>query len=198
MPESSKSNQNRTLSNEELLEEWELIQAAQRDAAQFRPLYNRYYTPIFHYIYRRTDDEALTADLCSQVFLSALQKIGKYQYKGVPFSAWLYRIASNEVIQHFRNLKKNRTVSLETSQLGELIQEDYKGEDQQAMNAMIKLLNDLDEKDLQLIELRFFEKRPFKEIAEILELTENNTKVKTYRILERLRKRIKPNLKSGK
>jgi RNA polymerase sigma-70 factor (ECF subfamily) len=56
--------------------------------------------------------------------------------------------------------------------------------------AMIEVLNDLKPNDLELIEMRFFEKRPFKEIAEITGLTESNAKVKTYRILERLKKKI--------
>ena len=57
-------------------------------------------------------------------------------------------------------------------------------------NQLIQLLDDLKETDLQLIELRFFEQRPFKEIAEILDITESNAKVKTYRILERLKKKL--------
>jgi len=197
MPDPRMSNHQRTLSNDELLEEWEIIQAAQRDAAQFRPLYNRYYTPIFRYIYRRTENEALAADICSRVFMSALQKIDKYKYKGVPFSAWLYRIASNEVVQHYRNQQKNRTVSLETQHLNDLIDEEYTGGTEHKIKTMLKALNELAENDMQLIELRFFEQRPFKEIADILEITENNAKVKTYRILDRLRTRIKHYLQSG-
>lgn len=191
MANPSKSSHQRTLSNDELLEEWETIQAAQRDAAAFRPLYDRYYPPIFRFIFRRTENEALTSDICAQVFYSALQKIEKYTYKGVPFSAWLYRIASNEVVQHFRNQKKVRTVSLEAHHLGDLVEEEYKGGNEQLIAGMLTALNELPEKDMQLIELRFFEQRPFKEIAGILEITENNAKVKTYRILDKLRKRMK-------
>lgn len=170
--------------------EWQEIQAAQRQPAQFRILYNRYYEPIFRFVFRRCAEEALAADLCSQVFLKAMQKLGGYQFKGVPFSAWLYRIASNEVAQHFRTAQKNRVVSVEDAKLGDMIDEMGDESNEALKEALIPALDSLKEGDLQLIELRFFEERPFKEIADILEITESNAKVKTYRILERLKKRL--------
>ena len=100
----------RTVSEADMQEEWLEVQAAQKDPAMFRPLYERYHEPIYLYIFRRTTDEMLTADLCSQVFLKAMQKIHRYEYQGVPFSAWLYRIASNEIAQHFRKANKNRAI----------------------------------------------------------------------------------------
>ncbi|MFK8103591.1 MAG: RNA polymerase sigma factor [Saprospiraceae bacterium] len=181
---------NKTVSKETMQAEWLEIQAAQRDASLFRPLYNRYFEMIFRFIYRRTAKEALAADICSQVFLKAMQKLPSYQFKGVPFSAWLYRIASNEITQHFRNVQKNRVVSIDDFSFMDILSEiegkdsvDYRG-------ALIAALDQLKASDLQLIELRFFEQRPFKEIAAILTITESNAKVKTYRILEKLKKII--------
>jgi len=179
----------RTVSAKDMQEEWLEVQAAQRDPAMFRPLYDRYYEAIFLYIFRRTTDEALTADLCSQVFLKAMQRIDRYEYKGVPFSAWLYRIASNEIAQHFRKAKKKRTVTLEDAPVGELLEELQEGEGLEAyLPQLIEALDQLKEKDLQLIELRFFEGLPYKEIADIMDITENNAKVRTFRILNRMKK----------
>ena len=180
----------RTVSAESMQEEWKEIQAAQREVAMFRPLYNRYFEPIFRFIYRRTADEDLTADLCSQVFLKAMQRIGSYTFQGVPFSAWLYRIASNEIAQHFRATKKNRVVSIEDEGFADIMDEMNEEDNEALRQLLIEKLDELKDTDLQLIELRFFEYRPFKEIAEILDMTESNAKVKTYRILERLKKRL--------
>lgn len=180
----------KAVSEQDMQSEWQQIQAAQADPSQFRPLYNRYYETIFRFIYRRTDQESLAADICSQVFLKAIQKLGKYQYKGVPFSAWLYRIASNEVAQHFRNANKNRIVSAQDHQLNDIIDEVAEQKDEQLQALLIQALDQLKAKDLELIELRFFEQRPFKEIADILDITESNAKVRTYRILERLKKSL--------
>ena len=168
--------------------EWTEIQAAQRDPARFRPLYDRYYSPIFRYLLRRCGEEALAADLCAQTFLKGLQKLGSYTFRGVPFSAWLYRIASNELNMHFRATKKQRTVSLDDGQVDRMLPEGDEGRDYALRDTMIAALQDLKPNELELIELRFFEQRPFKEIADLTGLTEANAKVKTYRILDRLRK----------
>ncbi|MDX1627179.1 MAG: sigma factor, partial [Fulvivirga sp.] len=87
----------RHMTEEEIARENEWVEEAKRDPQAFGKLYDRYFEGIFQFILRRTDDESLTADLCSQTFLKALQHIKKYEHRGVPFSAWLYRIASNEV-----------------------------------------------------------------------------------------------------
>ncbi len=180
----------KTVSEEAMQKEWAVIRAAQKDPAMFRPLYNQYFESIFRFIFRRTANQNLSADICSQVFLKAIQQIHKYQFKGVPFSAWLYRIASNEVAQHFRNTQKNRVISLESSHLHDLFDEMHSGQKESYKNALIQALDELKESDVQLIEMRFFEQRPFKEIADIIGITESNAKVKTYRILEKLKKII--------
>jgi len=180
----------KSVSVEHMQEEWLEVQAAQRDPARFRPLYNRYYEPIFRFIFRRTNQEELTADICSQVFLKALQRINSYSYKGVPFSAWLYRIASNEVAQHYRSTQKNRVVSMEESSFTDMIDELDEQDTEGLRQQLIATLDTLKEGDLQLIELRFFEQRSFREVAEITGITENNAKVRTYRILERMKKKF--------
>lgn len=185
---SSKSNH---ATEDEIQLEWTQIQKAQSDRQQFRPLYQRYHEGIFRFVYKRVADESLTADITSQVFLKAMQKLDGYKFKGVPFSAWLYRIASNEVVQHYRDVKKNRVVCINDSQLDDLAEEiEYNDARHQLKDKMVVCLNILKEEELQLIELRFFEKLPYREIAEIMGLTESNAKVKTYRITEKLRKTI--------
>ncbi len=180
----------KTVSQEKMLEEWRLIQEAQKDPAQFRPLYDQYYTPIFRFIFQRTADQNLCADICSQVFLKALQRLDKYQFRGVPFSAWLYRIATNEVAEHYRKARKNRVICVKDIHLNDIAEEVHQPPNEQLLQNLIQCLDQLKTTDLQLIELRFFERRPFKEIANILGITESNAKVKTYRILERMKKRL--------
>lgn len=185
-----KATMSKSISQDTINEEWSEIQAAQENPRYFRPLYNRYYESVFRFVLRRTSDEALTADLCSQIFLKAMENLQKYQHRGVPFSAWLFRIASNEVAQHFRNVQKSRVVHVEERTLGEVVEEieedDFELDRQQLLEALETLKPD----DMQLIEMRFFEQRPFKEVAEILGITENNAKVKTYRILQRMKKKL--------
>lgn len=180
----------KTVSTERMQEEWLEIQAAQQNPAHFRSLYNRYYEPIFRFIFRRTAAEELTADLCSQVFLKAMQNLKDYTFQGVPFSAWLYRIASNEISQYYRQQQKNRVVSIDEVNLSGMLDEMEEPPDDGLRDLLVGALDELKERDIQLIEMRFFEQRPFKEIAEIMDITESNAKVRTYRILERLKKKI--------
>ncbi len=180
----------KTVSEEAVLEEWAEIQAAQVNPAKFRPLYDRYFEPIFRFIHRRTADEELAGDLCSQVFLKAMQKIDTYYFRGVPFSSWLFKIAANEVSQYYRQSQKVRVVSTEETDLSDMIDEMEEPDNEIYRLNLTKVLDTLEEKDMQLIEMRFFEQRPFKEIADILGMTESNAKVKTYRILERLKNKL--------
>ncbi|NBW37601.1 MAG: sigma-70 family RNA polymerase sigma factor [Cytophagia bacterium] len=169
--------------------ESDLIERAKLNAEAFRPLYDHYYKTIFLFILHRVGEKELCADLTSQVFLKALQNIKRYQYKGLPFSAWLYRIAINEINDFFRSQNKQRYVAIEESQLNALhseLTEEFSVEHLQIR--LEELLQRLEPDELHLIELRFFEGRPFKEVADILNISEVYAKVKTYRTLEKLKK----------
>jgi RNA polymerase sigma-70 factor (ECF subfamily) len=176
------------VSAEEIEAEWEEIQVAQQDASSFRPLYNRYFNAIFHFIHNRTQDEQCSADLTAQVFLKALQQLDKFKYRGLPFSAWLYRIASNEVGMHYRKSRKAKVISVEDSQLANMVDSIESDQYENYRPYLLSALQMLREEDIQMMELRFFEQRSFREIADIQGITEANARVKAHRVLERLRK----------
>ncbi len=179
------------LTADQISSEFMQVEAAKRDAANFAPLYSKYYKQIFLYVYQRMNDKDTAFDVTAQVFLKALTNLEAYEFRGVPFGSWLYRIAQNEVMQVFRDKKARRTVNADVSDIKHLFEEIEECYYIEYQDQVIQLIKQLPEDELQLIEMRFFEKRPFKEIAEILMLTETNTKVKLYRILERLKKVIK-------
>ena len=171
----------------QMLSEQEHIIAAKDDPGRFAPLYNTYYEPIFRFVYQRLDSRDIAFDITAQVFLKALSNIKKYEFKGVPFSSWLYRIAINELNQIFRNNKARRTVNADSDALFYIIEEINEDKLDAYHDGLADCLAELDKDSLQMIEMRFFEKMAFKEIGEILGMTENNAKVKTYRILEKLK-----------
>lgn len=174
--------------NEQLNEELIIIEAAKQNPENFGPLYNKYYKQIFQYLYQRMDDKDTAFDITSQVFLKALTNLPNYQFKGVPFSSWLYRIAHNELMQVFRVQKDRRAVNADIGDLKFICEENEEPFFEEYIPAIKKLLLELDSDDMQMVEFRFFEKRPFKEIAEILDITEVNAKVRMYRIIEKLKK----------
>jgi len=177
-------------SNDRLRQELDWIMEAKRDPEKFGPLYTKYHEQIFRYVYQRMDDEELAFDVTSQVFVKAMNNLHKYEYRGVPFSSWLYRIAKSELYQAFRDRKARRTVNTDSMHLFEMIEEFEEEENSQNKTKLIQCLSLLREQDLQLIELRYFEKRSYREIGEILDITENNAKVRAFRALERLKKQF--------
>ncbi len=168
------------------LEKIQVIEA-QKDSAKFAPLYKKYFEQIFRFILKRVEGEDTAADITSQVFLKALTNISKYKDMGFPFSSWLFRIARNELYDLYRKKEIEMVVSLETKGIVVMISE--MGQNKKDDHAhLAAALSHLDEDEVELIEMRFFEDRAFKEIGEILNITENNAKVRTYRILDKLRK----------
>ena len=168
-------------------DEWTIIQAAQSDIRFFRELYQRHFKTIFRFVLVRTgSDQDLTADLTQQTFVKAMANISRYENRGVPFVAWLYRIALNEINLHYRNSTKARTVSIEESVVKNFIEEIDEDYSDIKLQALKQTLSEQDEEVVQLIEMRFFEKRSFKELGEILGITESNAKVKVHRILKKL------------
>ena len=183
------------MSDEELQKEYTILQRSRKDPKAFGELYEKHFDRIFNFIYRQTDDEDLTADLCSQTFLIALNNIEKYEYRGVPFSAWLYKIASNEVNKHYRKKKHDKVFSIEEMRVRELMDMVDEGWDEELVKRLVKYLRDLPTEMLEVLELRFFEDKDFREIAFILDITESGAKMRTYRALDRLRKNFNLRIK---
>ncbi|MEM8970414.1 MAG: sigma-70 family RNA polymerase sigma factor, partial [Bacteroidota bacterium] len=150
------------------------------------------YPLIFRFVYRRIDDESTAADITSQVFLNALLHLKRYKITKAPFQSWLYRIAHNEVMQFFRHTKHVRKIVIDERLLTELKNEEDASPDyvEQWRFRLVETINTLPLDEVQLLELRFFEQKPFREIGFILNITENHAKVKTYRLLSKLRQRL--------
>jgi RNA polymerase sigma-70 factor (ECF subfamily) len=167
------------------------IKAAQDNPEKFSILYEKYFKAVFVFIHRRTGNEDLTADLTSQVFLKALINIKKYTFKGVPFSGWLFRIAFNEVNMFYRKNNAVRRIGLEQEGICQIAQETDVTDNQEAVSLMTRALKNLNEDEIQMIELRYFEKYSFAEVASIVGITENNAKVKVYRIIDKIKRFMK-------
>lgn len=176
---------------DQLPSEEEVIRSTQSNPENFRALYESYYRPIFLFVLHRIGDKQTTADITSQVFLKALLNISKYDFRGLPFSAWLYRIASNECNDLFRRRKRVRFVVLDESAANDLYEEMFELDAKEELKKKLPgALEQLKPAELQLIELRYMEGRPFKEVADILGITENYAKVRVYRTLEKMKKML--------
>ena len=87
--------------------------AQQRDEAAFSELYEAYFDKIYRYIALKIGDRVEAEDITQQVFLKALQSISSFRWKGVPFSAWLFRIAHNQMVDWLRKQSKRTSVPID-------------------------------------------------------------------------------------
>lgn len=177
------------------LSEQEIIALAKKEVFYFGVLYDKYFDQIFRFVFKKLGGkEDVAGDITQQTFMKAMANMVKYEDRGLPFGSWLYRIAQNEVSMHFRQKKNNYTVPVDENRIQDLASEanitGYMSIDEQEM--LIGMINELEETQLELIELRFFQEMSFKEIAEIYNITEANAKMRTYRILERIAKKWGP------
>lgn len=162
--------------------------AAQSDPSKFEPLYRKYYSPILRYLQQRVQDTEIAHDLASQVFVKAIKNLKNFEFRGVPFGSWLYRIAKSELYQAFRDQKGAKTVRLDNYQIATFDELFLDPSDAELNRSkLLKAMQLLKPEQLKLIELRFFEQLSFKEIGDQIGLTENNAKVKTFRAVEKLR-----------
>lgn len=172
--------------NDVLTTEWELIENAKSNPRHFEPIYKKYYEQVLRFAYKRLESVEDAYEVVANTFAKALENIGKYQYRGVKFSSWLYRIAINEINQFYRETNKKRTICIDNTSVKYIAEET--GRDKLELSASLKAaLQYLNEEEVQILELRFFEERPFAEVGEILGITENNAKVRTYRVIDKLR-----------
>lgn len=170
-------------------EEELLAQAVDFDEAALSELYDRYELKIYNYIYRRTSDQALSEDLTAQVFLKMLEAIHNERAWHSSFSGWLYRIAHNLVIDHYRARDRQKQISLdETPHMPDLGLSPVRAAeialDGEALRAAVRRLTD---EQAQVISLRFLEGYSFGEIAGLMDKTEGAVKALQHRAVATLR-----------
>ena len=172
-----------------LSDEEALNRAAQGDREAFGALYDRYVGRIYNYIYYRTGNQHDAEDLTARVFFRAMRHITNYTDRGVPFSAWLYRIAHNLVANwHRDNSRRQETVLEDGYSLGgdqehpeaELVQNEEH-------DALLRIIGDLPEERQQLLILKFVEHMSNAEIGQVMGRTEGAVKSLYHRTLLSLR-----------
>jgi len=169
--------------------EW--INKAKQNKDAFAFLYDKYWENLFRFIFSKVQSLDDTGDICQSAMLKAMLNISKYEDRGYPFSAWLYRIAINEINLFYRRKKKDKFVEIKETDVKTLMTEievdNVESIDQQ--EKLLVILSQLKPKQAELIEMRFFFKYSFKEIATFYKITEANAKMRLYRILDKLKQK---------
>jgi len=174
------------------VDERELVEMAKSDTLAFGELYERYVKRIYNYVYYRTGNHEDAEDLTARVFHRALQHIHKYQDRGLPFSAWLYRIAHNLVVNWHRDRKRRTLVSLDDLIVKSLSHEapEHITEQREEQELLLRAIRSLPDDRQQLLILKFTERLSNAEIGEIMGRTEGAIKSLYHRTLLSLRDEI--------
>src|SRR5512136_2793068 len=175
MTESPWACQGEALSNSG--DEVELVRRAKTDPTAFGVLYERYVGKIYNYVYYRTGDYHEAEDLTARTFQRAMTHIAHYHERGVPFSAWLYRIAHNLVANWHRDHSRRQVIALDEIALtSPRPNPETRMESQDEQRLLMHLIRHLTEERQQLLILKFVEQMSNREIADIMGRTEGAIK----------------------
>lgn len=166
-----------------------LVRAAQANPCAFSPLYAEFHPRIYRYLRLRSPGDEDAADLTQQVFLQAFDALPRYDERGVPFAAWLFRIARNAAIDAQR--KRRPTVDLdllpESLRLSDEANPEAEALRQERLERLRALLQQLDPGQRELLALRFAAGLTSREIAEVVGKREGAVKRQLSRLIQHLR-----------
>ena len=166
-----------------------LVDRARRgDAGAFGQLYDRFQPEIVRYLTYRTRDGDIAEDLAQQVFLKAWQAIPRYEHRGTPFKAWLYRMAHNQMVDYFR--ARRTTVDIADVELPEETEAESFVLTQELHGSLQDALARLSEDHRRVLELRFLMEKSAREIGEIMGRKEVTVRGLQLRALQSLRREI--------
>lgn len=175
-------------------EEIALIDAAKTDPAAFGELYRRYVDKIYNYIYYRTSSVKDAEDLTGKVFFKAMSHIKGYKHMGLPFSAWLYRIAHNLVANYYRDRSRKKEISLDYIPREALPQREPQPETRllrnQEVEDLLETIRDLADNRQELLILKFIDRLSNAEIGQIMRKSEGAIKSLYHRTLLELREKM--------
>ena len=158
------------------------------DADAFGLLYDRFQPEILRYLVHRVGDPDAAEDLAQQVFLKAWQAIPRYEARGVPFKAWLYRMAHNQMVDHFRT--RRPTTDLEGVDPPQEAEAEGLVIAAETTEALAKAMSRLSEDHRQVLTLRFLMEKSAREIGEVMGRKGVTIRGLQMRALQALRREI--------
>jgi len=164
-----------------------LIEAAQQDPARFADLYEINFERVYAYIVKRVHDRAETEDLTSEVFQQALANLNRFEWRGIPFAAWLFRIAANLIADRWQ--RSGREVADEDA-VGSAQVSPAEIEEVERRATLFRLVDTLPAEQKRVVILRFVEQKSIREVAQAIRKTEGAVKQLQFRALSTLRARM--------
>jgi len=161
--------------------------AQENDQEAFAQLYEEYFDKIYRYLALRVGNEMEAEDMTQQVFLNALRSISSFKWKGVPFSAWLFRIAHNQAVDHLRRKKKRAAVPLDES-LSSGDSPHATTELKMDIEQLLRATKRLTEAQREVISLRFTSELSIAQVAKVMGKSQGAVKALQHSAIVALRR----------
>ena len=172
----------------EITEESLVLQAIDGSHEAFAGLYDRHFNKVYRYVYFKVTSKSEAEDITQEVFLKALGAIGNYKPRQVPFTAWLFRIAHNEVVDYYRSRSKKETVQLNENVAYTTVDPVAIAEHTVDMESVNKAILKLTPAQREVITLRFAAEMSIAEVAGTLKKSEGTIKALQFTATVSLRK----------
>lgn len=171
-----------------------LIKQAQKgDNGSFASLYDEYLPKIFRFVLFKVNNRQAAEDLTHDIFLSAWQNLASYKPQGFPFSSWLYQIARNRVIDHYRTNRGHSSIDDADEDLFKVVSAVEHSLDQMLdLKKVSEALDRLSEDQKEVIIMRFVEDLSYPEIAAAMEKSEGAVRLLQHRAINNLKNIFKP------
>jgi len=166
-----------------------LIEEAQKDPARFAELYENNFERVYAYVVRRLGDRSETEDLTSEVFHHALANLQRFEWRGIPFAAWLFRIAANLIADRWQQSNREHLVD-DPEQIESAPAGGMEFEEVERRATLFRLVDKLPVEQRRVVVLRFVEQKSIKEVAREIRKTEGAVKQLQFRALSSLRTRM--------
>lgn len=170
--------------------ERQLIEAAQRDRSRFAELYENNFERVYAYIARRVGDRDEAQDLTADVFHSALANLARFEWRGAPFAAWLFRIAANAIVDRAKSRGRRAANDVEVEDIPGPADTVAELDEIENRARLFKLVERLPIDQSRVIVMRFAEQKSIREIATALRRSEGAVKQLQFRGLQNLRVRL--------
>ena len=165
-----------------------MIEAAQKDPACFADLYEINFERVYAYVVKRVRDRAETEDLTAEVFHQALANLKRFEWRGIPFAAWLFRIAANLISDRWQ--RSGREVADDSGIIDSVQASPAEIEEVERRATLFRLVDTLPAEQRRVVVLRFVEQKSIKEVAREVRKTEGAVKQLQFRALTSLRARL--------
>lgn len=167
-----------------------LVTDSLKDISCFSKIYDIYYLPLYRFVLSRCHDMDTAGDITSLVFLKAMENLKTFRFIGVPFEAWLFRIARNEMFNLYRRNKLEMVYNLNAGSISNLAEETGDPVAEENTAVLLKALEKLHHDEMEMVLMRYYQKCSFRQVSDILGISEGNAKVKMHRIIRKLQKII--------